>query len=267
MTLRILTLNWNGIDKLKALHPGLVKNLNKTNQEWKWYIRDNGSTDNSADWLSTLGNVEVLAVDHNRDNFSQGVNSLFKLANPEPNDIIILLNNDIVFRDDQSIIRMIDLLNKTGAAICGARLMYPGSNTISHSGIVFDKSKNDMPWNYHMGMKLQPDDKLNRYFQAVTAACCLFKAELFNSIGGFEESLNWAFDDVWFCLEASIGLGRKIVCCGETEIDHETSASLNKNPIHKLFLSKNVKLFRDKWFGKYEIDADKYSQPHYNVVK
>ena len=42
MKIYILSLTYNGCDKLKRLRPGLLRNLEKCGKEWKWLIRING---------------------------------------------------------------------------------------------------------------------------------------------------------------------------------------------------------------------------------
>ena len=55
---------------------------------------------------------------------------------------------------------------------------------------------------------------------------------------------------------------------GGTKIFHEESASLKKNPVNKMFMSPNVKHFKSKWTGKYELDHDKYlNDSSYNEAK
>ena len=70
--------------------------------------------------------------------------------------------------------------------------------------------------------------------------------------------MNWAFDDVILNLNISKTLGYKIAYCGSTNIEHKTSYSLKKNPVNKMFLQQNVKRFKEKWFGKYDLDHKKY---------
>lgn len=267
--LYVFTLNWNGESLLKNMLPGLINNLKKLNIEYQICIRDNGSKDNSVELLkSDYKDIFILEKDHNRDSFSAGMNSLFELVSPNDDDLILLLNNDIVFLDDQSLSKMFTLMQKTNAAMVGARLMHNDNKTISHNGIIFSKKYGDMCWNYRSGDVLNNNiDLKNRQFQAITAACALVKAKNFKQAGLFDTNLHWAFEDVALCLEISINQKEKIICCGETNITHLTSESLKKNPVNKLFLSSNVKYFKNKWFGKYKLDHELYlNNPHYNEI-
>jgi GT2 family glycosyltransferase len=271
-TLHILTLNWNGEDKLMKLIPSLnkaVKAVRDTDQwEVVWYVRDNGSKDNSIKALKEYRHsIQIHGIEHNRASFSEGVNFLQGEANPATCDMLMLLNNDVEFRDDQSILKMLELQKKTQADVVGARLLFTGTNKLQHAGVIFSQRYNTLPYHFRPNEESDENAKRNRWFQAVTAACCLVRADSFCSIGGMDEGFRWAFDDIDMCLSIKNN-GGKIAYCGETEIWHEESASLKKNPVNKMFVGKNVERFRKKWNGKYEIDHDMYlGNPKYNEIK
>ena len=249
--IRVLTLSWNGLDMLKQLKPTLEDNLNKTRHDWRWHIRSNGCTDGTQEEVGSWNNVDLMKVSHNRDNFSVGVNSLYERSLSEvKTDLILLLNNDVKFKDDDSLNKMVKLMDSSEASAVGARLMYPNSNKISHVGVCMSVRHGSMPWHLRDKQELEQRDKVNRYFQAVTGACLLTKADVFERAGCLSNKFNWAFDDVSFCLSVSKTLKEKVVYCGGTEIEHGTSVSLKKNPVHNLFMAQNVKLFKDMWFGK-----------------
>jgi len=277
--IHILTLTWNGLDKLKATYNGLKNSMGPAGQSAIWYIRDNGSTDGTVDWLQDQkehwkdGNFEIspLFVKHNRDNFAQGVNSLFEKAAPKNDDFILLLNNDIVFGDTISLRNMVGLMDRPKIGVVGARLLYNGSNRLQHAGTIFSKKYSTMvdgvsvpmPYHYRHKEESDIDAEKNRYFQAVTAACCLIRAKAFQLMC---ERYFWAFEDVDLALRIGQA-GWKIAYCGKTKIYHEESATLAKNPVNKMFLPHNVKVFKETWFGKYDIDHEKFLRnKNYNLI-
>lgn len=287
MTIHVLTLTWNGLDKLKRLKDGLIKNLVAIGQSARWYIRSNGCTDGTKEWLESWSDpwleMKPFFVDHNRDNFSKGVNSLAELAKNDwmPNvksrsagltrasfpHYFLLLNNDIVFDDDVSLSKMFKLINSDiNIQMVGAKLLYNDTNKLQHAGVIFGPRYGNMPYHYRHGEISDKDACKNRYFQAVTAACCLLNAQEFFNVDRLDQNMNWAFEDVDLSLK--FGQTWKIAYCGETNIFHEESATLKKNPVNKLFLQQNVKYFKDKWFGRYELDHDKYlNDKNYNIIK
>lgn len=277
--LHILTLTWNGCEKLTKLHQSLLPALG--HMSYTWWIRDNASKDNTIETVKEWqndeygGNVKLIAHKDNRQNFATGMNHLFIEASPADNDYIMLLNNDIIFNDTTSIKNMMDLLHKdpTVGAV-GARLLYTGTDKLQHAGVVFDKTYKT-PMHFRAGQPTDADAEKNRVFQVVTGAVLITKAEYYrkaftNKSGthGMDENYHWAFDDVDLCLSIKYNMGKKIVYCGNTNIWHEESATLKKNPANKLFLNHNLLYLFDKWQKTYVIDKDIYtSDPRHNLYR
>lgn len=260
--LYIYTLNWNGKNDLEELYPGLYE-ATRGFRDASWWVRDNGSKDDSIEWLSKNTKANILNINHNRDSFAAGVNSLWRASKPSDKDMILLLNNDIVISGKDSISKMGDLMAKSNSNIVGARLLYKGTNKLQHAGVIFSRKYNNLPFHFRPNEESDNAAEKDRWFQAVTAAFCLVKASEFNRINGLDEGYVWAFEDIDMCLQ--IG---KVAYCGGTEIYHEESASLKKNPVNKMFMNKNVTVFRNKWEGKYDIDHDKYlSNSNFNEIK
>lgn len=269
--IHVLTLTWNGLEKLERLHSGLIENLEYTKQPYRWYIRDNGSKDKTIEIVKSWPNTVILEAGHNRDNFACGVNSLSTLAKTYhdfniESDMFLLINNDVEFVNDSSLSQMLALIDKD-VSVVGSRLLYNNTNTLQHAGVIFGERYGNMPYHYRHQEISDINAEKNRYFQAVTAAVCLITAKDFDAIGGLDEKFHWAFEDIDMCLRIG-ALGKKIVYCGESKIFHEESASLKKNPINKLFMSHNVNHFKQKWFGKYSLDHTFYlKNSDYNEIK
>lgn len=270
----IATLSWNGLDKLSNLRTGLIRNLNSIGLPYDWFIRSNGCNDNTQIEILNWPEVTPLIKNHNRDNFSIGVNSIVDLAIEKygekqfKNSLLLLLNNDIIFRDDISLLNMFNLLKKENIGQVGCRLMFTGQNTICHNGVIFSKKYNSFPWHYRDNEICTENDKKNYYFQAVTAAVSFVKGEDFLMAGKLCQEYFWGFEDIHLSLTINKILNKKIICCGTTEIDHEQSASLKKNKFNLLFQQHNSKIFKSKWFNKYIIDHENYlNDPCYNEIK
>jgi GT2 family glycosyltransferase len=277
--IHVLTLSWNGFDKLETLHPGLIKNLKITGQDYIWHIRSNGCKDGTIEKISNWDNKNIVsyAIEHNRDNFAQGMNYLTEQAKSNKEDILLFMNNDVKFIDDNSLFNMLDLLNKNAQiSMVGARLLYNNTNKLQHAGVIFGAKYNHMPYHFRHTEESDVNAEKNRYFQAVTAAVCMVKSKDFQEVGGFNPAYFWSFEDIDLCLR--IGrLDKKIAYCGKTFICHEESASLKKNPINKMFLTHNVLEFQRNFWenghnkkqkdGGYEDDHSSYlNVPDHNVI-
>lgn len=264
--LNILTLSWNGCDKLTKLKESLIPALEGI--DYTWFIKDNGSKDDTVKVASEWGDkVKVLPYKDNRQNFSQGVNYCFEAAKPADSDLVMLLNNDVVFNDTVSIRSMLDIIQKDASVgAVGARLLYTDSSLLQHAGVVFNPTYHT-PMHFRAGQETDAASQRNRQFQVVTGAALITRAVLYRNVfeknasgaKGMDEGFHWAFDDVDLCLSIKYNMGKKIVYCGSTNIFHEESATLKKNPANKMFLPHNLKYLFAKWKGRYTIDQDIYT--------
>jgi hypothetical protein len=265
--LHILTLTWNACDKLIKLKKSLMPALDGI--DYNWLIKDNGSKDDTVAVASSWGDkVKVFPYKNNLQNFSAGVNYLFHKAEPKDDDLIMLLNNDVVFNDTTSIHNMIKIINKDeNVGVVGARLLYTDTNRLQHAGVVFHNTIH-MPTHFRVNKVSDKRDEQNREFQVVTGAVLITKGKYFknawkdNKSGdvGMDENYHWAFDDVDLCLSIKYNLNKKIIYCGKTNIFHEESASLKKIPTNKLFLNHNVSYLKNKWGKIVSFDQDIYAK-------
>lgn len=271
----IFTLTWNGCDKLTTLKNSLMPCLD--NIDYQWLIKDNASKDNTVAIASEWGDrVKVIPYKNNLQNFSAGMNYLFNEASPKDDDMILLLNNDVIFNDTTSIKNLINILqkdNKVGAV--GARLLYTNTDRLQHAGVVFH-NQIKTPTHFRANEKNDKNSEKNREFQVVTGAVLLTKGELFKNVCknnksgayGMDENYHWAFDDVDLCLCIKYNMEKKIIYCGHTNIFHEESATLKKNPTNKLFMAHNVNYLKNKWEKRYTLDQDIYTKDSkYNLYQ
>ena len=266
MTIYALTLTYNGKNHLEKLYPTLKLAANRLNQKLYWYIRDNNSTDGTEEYIVPKQEdfIKYYKVDHNRDNYAKGNNFLVEKIKEEfdtKNDYYLLLNNDIIINDPNSIVNMLRILETDqDVGIVGAKLFYTGTKTIQHFGVAISPKHANMPWHVYNGEDDNEMTRYNKLFQAVTGACLLIRCSCFDLLDGgkMNEGFSWAFDDVDLSLQVNINQHKKIVCCAKVNISHSESATLAKNPVNKLFLSNNVNLFRKNWGGKCKVDYFDY---------
>jgi len=259
--LMIFTLHWNAKEKIERLYKSLIPAVEM--YDYKWWIKDNGSKDGSAEYLSSIQSdrVDTFFCGHNTDSFAGGMNVLFERTKPADDDVIMLLNNDLWFNDKNSVVEMFKLLTDD-VGMVGARILYPDGQKLQHAGVYFSKKYNYFPYHYRHQEVADESAKKNREFQAVTGALVLIRAGdyrricISNKSGrvGMDEGFFWSFEDIDACLSVKYGMNKKIMYCGKTNVFHEESATLKKNPMHKLMMGTNAKLFRSKWSGIYKYD-------------
>lgn len=139
---------------------------------------------------------------------------------------LLFLNDDIEIVCPDWLSQMVARGAKDYVGAVGAKLLYPDSDMIQHAGVT----------NIHLGPahKLQFSSDRETYYHginrcavnvsAVTGACLLVRKAVFEEIGGFEERLQVAFNDVEFCFHL-LRAGYKNVCCNQTYLYHHESLS------------------------------------------
>jgi GT2 family glycosyltransferase len=110
--------------------------------------------------------------------------------------------------------------------VVGARLFYP-DGTLQHAGIVVGTGV--IGWHIFMGLPPSGSaylgwDRAVRPYSAVTGACFLTRRDVFDALGGFDETLEVAFNDVDYCLRAR-DLGYEVLYTPHAVLIHNEAMS------------------------------------------
>jgi GT2 family glycosyltransferase len=119
-------------------------------------------------------------------------------------DFFLFLNNDIEATGAGWLAALVEQGQRPEVGAVGARLLYP-DGTLQHAGIVIGTGV--IGWHIFMGLPAGGSaylgwDRVVRPYSAVTGACLLTRREVFERLGGFDQSLEVAFNDVDYCLRA-----------------------------------------------------------------
>lgn len=116
---------------------------------------------------------------------------------------LILLNNDIEIISDNWVESLLEYSQLPEVGAVGGLLFYP-DHSIQHDGVFVgfgDVAGHYVKNNIYKNDKMHKRPYISQYVSAVTAACLMIKTELFNELGGLNETdLAIAFNDVDFCL-------------------------------------------------------------------
>ena len=179
-------------------------------------------------------------------------------------DYLLLLNNDTEVITPDWIERLLVLCIRQGTGAAGARLLYP-DGTIQHAGI---RATSGGP--VHIGRF--SDGAFPGYacmyavrqdIGAVTAACMMTTREAFDCVGGFDEDLGVAYNDVDYCY-ALRAAGYLVVYEPNAELYHYESISRGDDSTSDEAnrFARETGILRQKWpesFGT----ADPYGNPHF----
>lgn len=190
-------------DRLDLLEKCISGIVNKTNyNNYEIIIVDNGSIEPETlayfDQLKKNENISVLRIDE-AFNWSRLNNLAAKQASGQ---FICLLNNDIEPINSEWLSELVVLAMQKDVGAVGAKLLYP-NDTIQHASVLigmgglaghpYTSSPKDFSGYFNCL-------KTVRSVSCVTGACLLMSHDLFDQLGGFDENLAVAYNDVDLCL-------------------------------------------------------------------
>ncbi|MBF0528045.1 MAG: glycosyltransferase family 2 protein [Deltaproteobacteria bacterium] len=189
-------------------------------------IIDNGSDDPAAQlYLRQLDDNPLIRVvqDNRSFNFSALNNRAVTLVKGE---LLALLNNDVEVISPGWLVEMAALALQPNVGAVGARLWYP-NNTLQHGGVI--TGLGGIAGHAHKYLRRGDHGYFHRAaltqnLSAVTAACLVIRKSIYEQVGGMDENLRVAYNDVDFCLRLRIA-GYDNVWTPYAELFHHESAS------------------------------------------
>ena len=248
---------------LKLIRECVTSILQKTSyRNYEIVIIDNGSDEPATlKYFATLDSelrVRVIRED-GPFNYSALNNSAVKLAK---GDIVGLMNDDITVITPEWLSELVSIAMQPGVGVVGACLWYP-DDTLQHGGVILGiggcaghahKGHEKGDPGYYGRMALMSE------FSAVTAACFIVKKEIYEKVGGLNETdLQVACNDIDFCLRVR-ELGYRNVWTPYAELYHFESATrgYEDTPKKKARLSREAGYIKQKW-GRYMLNDPAYN--------
>lgn len=189
-------------------------------------VIDNGSIEHaSLAYFEALQKQGIHIIHDLRPfNFS-ALNNL--AAQHAHGEFLCLMNNDIEVVTPDWLEEMLSFAALPGAGAVGARLWYPDGQGLQHGGVVIGLG--GVAGHAHVGL---PQGQvgyfgrmaLHHRLLAVTAACLVIRKSNYLAVGGMDEEIAVAFNDVDFCLRLHQA-GMACVYTPYAELIHHESAS------------------------------------------
>jgi GT2 family glycosyltransferase len=196
-----------------------------TYSHYEVIIIDNGSVEKrTLDYFATLPKERFRVVrDDQPFNYSALNNHGVRLAKGE---FICMMNNDIELITPDWLEEMLSFAIQPDVGCVGARLWYP-DDRLQHAGVLI--GFHGVAGHMHKMLKRGETGYADRAalpqsLSAVTAALLLVRKSLYEEMGGFDEALAVAFNDVDFCLRVR-NAGYRNVYTPFAEAYHHESAS------------------------------------------
>lgn len=200
---------------------------------------DDGSTDGTRAWLSTLGAPFRVILNERNLGYAAANNRGAAAASGE---ILVLLNNDLILTR-QWLEPMLAAHRRLGprAGLVGNVQLDARTGAVDHAGIIFNHR--GKPEHVRV-LPLAPVRLLFPVAQvaAVTGACVLIARSVWNELGGFDEVYRNGCEDVDLCLRV-LAAGRLNAVALRSIVRHHVSAS----PGRKLRDEENTFRFTQRW--------------------
>lgn len=211
METSLIIVNWNGRDLLGDCLPSLEK---QTEAAKEIIVVDNGSSDGSVEFLKlSFPSVKVIELDKNYG-FAKANNIGIRLARGSR---IALLNNDTVV-DSRWLAELNQTLdNHPEVGFCASKmLMYRDPNIIDAAGDMLGIAKA-----YKRGHGRPNGTKFNKpeYVFGACAGAAIYRSEMFDNIGLFDETFVTNLEDVDLSFRAQL-LGYKCMYVPSAVVYH-----------------------------------------------
>jgi GT2 family glycosyltransferase len=226
-------------------------------------LLDNGTTDRNS--LSIFGSwlareperVKLVSYDV-PFNFSK-INNY--AAQQSSGSYLLFLNNDTEVITPDWLEAMVEQAQRPSIGAVGAKLLY-ADGTVQHAGVIIGLG--GVAGHSH---KYFPSGAPGYFgtlqtvnnFSAVTAACLMVRRDVFDEVGGFDERLAIAFNDVDFCLRVQAA-GYQNIYLPHVELFHHESKSRG----HEDTPQKRERFFNEQVIMRERWNTGDYADPHYN---
>ncbi len=257
-------------DKVQVLKRCIDSICERTSYpHYRVVVVDNASVESEtkAYYSSLASREKITLLTYDRPfNFS-AINN-FAVKNIE-NEYLLFLNNDTEVISPDWLEEMLGFLQRPDVGAVGNLLYYP-NNTVQHGGVILGiggiagHSHKYFPRSdYGYFGRLKTVQNLT----AVTAACLMTKRGIFTELGGFDETLSHAFNDVDFCLRIR-ERGYLIVYTPFAELYHHESVSrgYEDTPERRIRFGQERRFCEDRWLAVLK-QGDPYYSPHLSLTR
>lgn len=181
--------------------------------------------------------------------------------------VLGLVNNDIEVIDGDWLAEMTSHAVRPGVGAVGAKLYYP-NDTIQHAGVIVGLG--GVAGHSYLGQTSKFLGQASRAcltqnLSAVTAACLLVKKQVYEQVGGLDESLKVAFNDIDFCLRIRKAGYRNVWTPFASLYHHESLSRGYEDTSEKRARFQDEVLFmKNRWAQ--ELDHDPAYNPNLSLT-
>lgn len=226
-------------------------------------VENNSTTEEIFEYYELIKDMPQVKVIRFEEPFNYSRINNFA-AREATGDYLVFLNNDIEIIAPSWMEELLMYTQRQDVGATGAKLYY-GNNSIQHNGVIIGAGADGVAIHSLAGESRFDVCYMGRAFfaqnvSAVTAACMMMKKSLFDELGGFDEKLAVAYNDVDLCLRIR-EKGYLIVCNPFADAYHYESISrgYEEKQGNQDRFQNEVKYMKNKW--KHVLDKE---DPFYN---
>jgi GT2 family glycosyltransferase len=257
-------------DQVHLLRQCVSSILEKTAyQDYEILIVDNQSKEPETHefFHSMSGHERVRVIQYDKPFNYAAINNHAVRSARSP--YILFLNNDTEVISQEWLSAMLECAQRDDVGAVGAKLLYP-NDTIQHAGVMIGIG--GIANHPHRGYPRVSHGYMGALsvihnVSAVTGACMMVRKEVFNEVGGLNESLSHAYNDVDLCLKMR-EKGYLIIYTPYAELYHHESASrgYEDTPGRKARFLEEKDILYARW--KHVFNAgDPYYSPNLTVER
>lgn len=202
------------------------------------------------------GNFNYSAINNFGVNYAKG-------------EFILLLNNDVEIINGICLEEMLMFAQRKDVGAVGAKLYY-SDDTVQHAGVILGLGGTAGHAHKHFGRShpgYMARASIAQNLSACTAACLMMRRDVFDEVGGLDESFEVAFNDVDLCMKIR-KKGYLVVFTPYAELYHYESKSRgNDSTPEKLERFRGeIDRFKEKWQKQLD-DGDPYYNPNLTLTR
>jgi GT2 family glycosyltransferase len=181
-------------------------------------------------------------------------------------DLIGLMNNDLKVFDPEWLRAMVRHSVRPDVGIVGAKLLYE-DGTIQHAGVTLGialashlyKAAAGDAEGHHRRLELTQD------VSAVTAACLLMRKDVWEEVGGLDETFPVAYNDVDLCLKVAAA-GYRVLWTPDAVLYHLESRSRGRDvtPEKRQRLEQDKARLIERWGAA--LESDPFHSPNFSLA-
>jgi GT2 family glycosyltransferase len=245
-------------DKLELLRPCVEGVLGRTNYgNFELLIIDNGSVEpQTADFLERLSREPRVRIVSYPEPYNFSAMNNFGVRNAH-GSYVCLLNNDTEVVAPAWLTELMRYAVRPEVGAVGAKLLYE-DRSIQHAGVVIGIG--DVAGHAH---RFLPQGKpgyfklphVAQFVSAVTAACLVIDKAKLERVGGLDEQLAVAFNDVDFCLKVEAAGWRNVYVPHAVLVHHESKtrgSDMSPDQIDRYY--REVEMLQNRWGTKTYVD-------------